>query len=69
LAEQVIEICGSKSGVTYLDLPQDDPRQRKPDISRAQELLEWNPSVELQAGLIKTVAYFKGRSERKSDEW
>src|SRR5712664_1146419 len=61
LAEQVIEICGSKSGVKYLALPQDDPRQRKPDISRAQELLKWNPTVPLREGLKKAVAYFKGR--------
>jgi UDP-glucuronate decarboxylase len=61
LAEQVIEICGSKSGVSYLDLPQDDPRQRKPDISRARELLKWNPTVALREGLEKAVAYFKER--------
>jgi len=66
LAEQVIEICGSKSGVKYLALPQDDPRQRKPDISRAQQLLKWNPTVPLREGLVKAVAYFKGRV--KSDE-
>jgi UDP-glucuronate decarboxylase len=59
LAEQVIEICGSKSGVRYLALPQDDPQQRKPDISRAQNLLQWNPTVPLREGLIKAVAYFK----------
>lgn len=61
LAEQVIEICGSKSGVSYLDLPQDDPRQRKPDISRARELLKWNPTVALREGLERAVAYFKER--------
>lgn len=66
LAEQVIEICGSKSGVTYLDLPQDDPRQRKPDISRAQQFLGWNPTVELREGLEKTVGYFQERVNRKS---
>src|SRR3984893_18340084 len=60
LAEQVIEICGSKSGVKYLALPQDDPRQRKPDISRAQELLKWNPTVALREGLKKAVTYFQG---------
>ncbi|HXM35826.1 MAG TPA: UDP-glucuronic acid decarboxylase family protein [Pyrinomonadaceae bacterium] len=61
LAELVIEICGSKSGVKYLALPQDDPKQRKPDISRAQEWLHWNPTVPLREGLEKAVAYFKGR--------
>ena len=61
LAEQVIEICSSKSGVKYLALPQDDPRQRKPDISRAQQLLKWNPTVPLREGLEKAVAYFRKR--------
>jgi len=61
LADHVIEICGSKSGVKYVALPQDDPKQRKPDISRAQELLNWNPTVPLREGLKKAVAYFKGR--------
>ena len=61
LAEEVVRICGSKSGVKYLPLPQDDPKQRKPDISRAQKLLDWNPTVALDEGLQKTVAYFKKR--------
>lgn len=62
LAEQVVEICGSKSGVKYLPLPQDDPKQRKPDISRAQTLLNWNPTIPLSEGLSKTVGYFKERA-------
>src|SRR5882762_4297626 len=66
LAELVIEMCGSKSGVRYLILPQDDPKQRKPNITRAQELLDWNPTVPLRQGLEKTVAYFRERV--KSDE-
>ena len=61
LAEEVVRICGSKSGVKYLPLPQDDPRQRKPDIKRAQELLGWNPTIPLREGLEKAVAYFRGR--------
>lgn len=70
LAEQVVKICGSKSGVKYLPLPQDDPKQRKPDISRAQTLLDWNPTIPLHEGLSKTVAYFKERMSGKvmSDE-
>src|SRR5712691_714245 len=59
LADEVVKICGSKSGVEYLPLPQDDPRQRKPDISRAQTLLGWNPTIPLSDGLQKTVAYFR----------
>jgi len=61
LADQVIEMCGSKSGVRNLPLPQDDPRQRKPNITRAQELLNWNPTIPLREGLEKTVAYFRSR--------
>ena len=59
LAEKVIEMCGSKSGITFLPLPQDDPIQRKPDISLAGEILNgWKPQVELKAGLEKTILYF-----------
>jgi UDP-glucuronate decarboxylase len=59
LAEEVVRICGSESGVEHLPLPQDDPKQRKPDISRAQTVLGWNPTIPLSEGLQKTVAYFK----------
>ncbi len=63
LAEEVMRICGSDSGFKYLSLPQDDPRQRKPDITRAQTLLGWNPTIPLREGLEKTVAYFKAHSD------
>lgn len=59
LAEQVIAITGSSSKIQYLPLPQDDPRQRKPDISLAQDKLGWNPSVPLNDGLSRTVDYFR----------
>ena len=59
LAEEVMRICRSDSGIEYRALPEDDPRQRKPDISRAQTLLGWNPTVPLNEGLQKTVAYFR----------
>ncbi len=61
LAEEVIKICGSKSGLTHLPLPADDPRQRRPDITKAQTLLGWNPTIPLHEGLEKTVADFKER--------
>jgi UDP-glucuronate decarboxylase len=61
LAEEVVRICGSESGVKYMALPQDDPKQRKPDIKRAQELLGWNPTIPLREGLERTVAYFRER--------
>jgi len=59
LADEVISICGSHSDVKYLPLPQDDPKQRKPNILRAQTILGWNPTIQLNEGLRKTVAYFK----------
>lgn len=59
LAEKVIKMTGSLSKVVYHPLPNDDPRQRQPDISLARELLGWQPSIELDAGLQKTIAYFQ----------
>jgi UDP-glucuronate decarboxylase len=59
LAETVIELTGSSSRIVHVPLPADDPRQRQPDISKAKELLDWNPSVQLRDGLRKTVAYFE----------
>ena len=61
LAEQVIKICGSQSGLTHLPLPADDPRQRKPDITKAQTLLKWTPTIPLHQGLERTVAEFRER--------
>jgi UDP-glucuronate decarboxylase len=59
LATHVIDITGSRSAIVHRPLPQDDPRQRRPDISRAQELMEWAPKTTLRAGLMRTVAYFE----------
>ena len=59
LAEEVMKIVGSDNGFKYLPLPEDDPRQRKPDITRAQKVLGWNPTIPLHQGLEKTVDYFK----------
>jgi UDP-glucuronate decarboxylase len=61
LAEEVIKACDSKSGFTYLPLPADDPRQRKPNITRAQTALGWNPTIPLRDGLKRTVEDFRGR--------
>jgi UDP-glucuronate decarboxylase len=58
LAEVVVELTGSASKIVHRPLPEDDPRQRKPDVSKAQELLNWRPSVPLEDGLAKTIAYF-----------
>ena len=58
-AEEILAITGSRSKVIYKPLPQDDPKQRQPDISRAKELLGWTPKVERSAGLRETLEYFK----------
>ena len=60
LAELVVSLTGSGSKIEHRPLPTDDPRQRQPDISRAQKTLDWEPKVQLEEGLEKTVAYFHG---------
>ena len=60
LASQVIAATGSKSEITYAPLPEDDPRQRQPDITRAREQLGWEPKVPLDEGLKRTIDYFAG---------
>lgn len=60
LAEAVIRLTGSKSRLVFKPLPTDDPRQRKPDISLVSEKLGWKPTVSLDEGLLKTIAYFRG---------
>lgn len=59
LAEKVISLTKSKSKIVYKPLPQDDPKQRKPDISLAKSKLKWSPEVALTEGLKKTIGYFK----------
>jgi UDP-glucuronate decarboxylase len=59
LAELVIEMTGAKSQLVQKPLPQDDPRKRKPDITRARDTLGWEPEVKLRDGLEKTIAYFR----------
>ncbi len=59
LAKQVILQTGSKSQIKFLPLPQDDPQQRKPDIGLAKKSLNWTPTVQLEEGLAKTIAYFR----------
>ena len=66
LADEVIKMCGSKSQIEYLPLPEDDPKQRQPNISRAQTLLGWNPTIALHEGLAKTVAYFRANGKQQS---
>jgi dTDP-glucose 4,6-dehydratase len=58
-AEEILALTGSKSKVVYKPLPQDDPKQRKPDITKAQTLLGWEPKIDRKEGLKRTLAYFK----------
>ena len=59
LASQVIEMTGSRSKIVHRPKPQDDPRQRRPDISLARRVLDWQPRIELEEGLAHTVDYFR----------
>jgi dTDP-glucose 4,6-dehydratase len=59
IAETIIRMSGSGSKIVYRPLPTDDPKQRRPDITRARTLLGWEPKVQLEEGLIKTIEYFR----------
>jgi nucleoside-diphosphate-sugar epimerase len=60
-AKKILELTGSKSEIAYRPLPQDDPQVRQPDITKARKLLGWEPKVELDEGLSKTIEYFRAR--------
>ena len=61
LATRIRELSGSASEIIFRPLPEDDPRQRRPDLTRARKLLRWEPRTSLDAGLTKTIAYFRDR--------
>jgi UDP-glucuronate decarboxylase len=61
LAEMVIADTQSSSGIEFLPLPPDDPTRRQPDITRARQILDWEPTVSLEVGLAKTLEYFSQR--------
>ena len=67
-AEEIIKLTGTQQQVIYKDLPVDDPKQRRPDITKAQELLNWNPTVDRSEGLKRTYSYFKGLSDDELNE-
>lgn len=67
-AEEIIKLTGTQQKVIYKDLPVDDPKQRRPDITKAQELLNWNPTVDRSEGLKRTYAYFQGLSDDELNE-
>jgi dTDP-glucose 4,6-dehydratase len=58
-AEEIVKATGSRSKISFKPLPQDDPKQRKPDIAKAKKLLKWEPKVKLADGLVKTIEYFR----------
>ena len=60
-AQEIIRLTGSRSKIVFKPLPLDDPKQRRPDITRAKKLLNWKPKVSLAAGLDKTIAYFRSK--------
>lgn len=67
LAHEVAELCGRETAVVMQPLPQDDPRQRKPDITRARVWLGWEPTIQLREGLQRTIAFFRERRRRHSE--
>ena len=67
LARKVIEVSGSESKIVFRDLPPDDPKVRRPDISLASRLLGWNPEVDSDEGLRKTLSYFRDQVQREGD--
>jgi UDP-glucuronate decarboxylase len=69
LAKKIVELTGSSSKIVHRALPHDDPKQRKPDIAKAKELLGWSPQVQLEDGLKQTIAYFdRLLSDRRARE-
>jgi UDP-glucuronate decarboxylase len=58
LAEKIISLTNSKSKIVLKALPQDDPKQRKPDVAMASNLIGWNPKIDIESGLVKTLSYF-----------
>jgi UDP-glucuronate decarboxylase len=59
IADEIIKITGTKSKIKFLDPVVDDPKQRKPDLTLAKKIIDWNPKINLESGLIKTIEYFK----------
>jgi dTDP-glucose 4,6-dehydratase len=67
-AHLVLKVTGSSSPIVYEPLPQDDPKQRRPDISKARRLLDWEPKIDLEAGLKLSMAYFKQAIELDAEK-
>jgi nucleoside-diphosphate-sugar epimerase len=60
-AREIIRLTGARSKIVFKPLPQDDPKQRRPDIARAKTLLDWEPKIRLAEGLKKTIDYFRDK--------
>ncbi len=69
LAEVVVQLIGGESSIVSEPLPQDDPKQRQPDITRARALLGWEPKVELRDGLAKTIAWYRANKAQADAKW
>ena len=69
LAQSILDLTGSRSKIVHRQLPEDDPRQRRPDISEAQRVLNWRPTVPLRKGLKATIAYFEKLVAEGTVEW
>lgn len=67
LAQEIASLCGITAALKFEPLPQDDPKQRKPDITRARELLGWEPTIPLREGLQRTIAYFEEQLKSKAE--
>ena len=67
-AEEIIKLTGTDQKVIYKDLPVDDPKQRQPDITKAREILNWEPKVDRAEGLKRTYAYFKSLTEEELND-
>ena len=65
LANGIRRLCGSTSEIVYKPLPEDDPKQRRPDLTRARRIIGWEPRTSLEAGLVKTIAYFRERLTKR----
>ena len=68
LAKKIIDLSGSKSKIKFLSLPQDDPKQRQPNISKAKKILNWQPKISLDEGLNKTIVWFRQKIKEGSDD-
>ena len=68
LAKKILNLTNSKSKIKFPPLPEDDPKQRQPDISKAKKLLNWQPTTSLDQGLKKTISWFKQKIKERTND-